>query len=44
MVGDDIELDIQSTLIGQPPSSLSLMLQALGVTKTVYRLYAETPV
>ena len=42
MVGDDIELDIQSTLIGQPPSSLSLMLQALGVNKTVYRLDAET--
>lgn len=42
MVGDDIELDIQITLIEQPDASLSLMLQALGVNKAIYRLDAET--
>lgn len=42
MVGDDIELDIQSTLIDRPNCALSLMLQALGVNKAVYRLDAET--
>lgn len=42
MIGDDIELDIQNWLIEQPQAALSLMLQALGVTKSVFRLDAET--
>ncbi|MDO9134176.1 methyltransferase [Hydrogenophaga sp.] len=42
MIGDDIELDIQNLLIEQPQAALSLMLQALGVHKAVYRLDAET--